>query len=962
MTQRRAARLPGGGLARTVLATVCLVGCGIGADSEESVHQDVIVRDHRNESLGGGSWDVQATPIYQNKIMLMGGGAVTFETKNLIGKKPDPVLHLLDGSGQQVAFDDDSGVGTNSRFTVKLKKTGSYTVLVRASGTGRGGSCDVHVNGKKWRSGVSFAGTFKMAKNLRVGETLLTVPLPNGVYLPSIYILSATTGSILKWATAPDHGTARIEIQSPISEATIMVGSSDFIAQSGPVRWARNDAALSGHDPDHDGLGTELERAVGTCSLAKEVVGNWSCARSTDVRDTDGDGLSDAHELLGKIDASPPVLLPRWGASPLHKDIFVEVDFMQRAPNEADAKMPPSAARKTAAAYADGYTQDPLLRLHHAQSLNNPDGEPGIAMHLDTGHAPTSPADATIYGDWGGHNKVPPKSCDSAGCTGAEAEAVWRAQMAKSRHGLFYYLLTYNESGGQAGVQVVAADMGHLDGSVVAHEFGHMLGMGHDGPYGYEAVDANCKPNYPSTMNYAYQDSGRFSDGLGRPAINNVTLREAGAVPGPSGVLGSAYLDDLETVFKYTVDRSTGDVDWNRDGVISAGTVKAYSNNSANDCEFTKYNAMSLGLVAMQAPAASRLDGRTLVFALNAAGVLTYVSTSSTFNCGAIRPTGCDGPGWSFHYISQSWNQGLKAADTVTLGKGASQRLLLVFVTSQGQVYESELAKAGLAFSQPKPLEGATSIEGELALATDGSTVWMLYGDAKRHPRWRVRNADGSWTTERYMSAPSGWSLPRMPVDSAPGAIYAPVLGPQTVVAAMPEASSTSWQHGRLRLYTLDMVTRRWVESGLFTDDHGTVGKPAMAYRPLGLGGVIPGRLHLMWIRRPRPNVSRAVMETVKSQPVVKMGLIGAHQNTWYVGRGVELLFDPAVDANLRAIVSIYDPSGNDGRVRFRPRADGILDYPLRSWNDWEILGVGLCRVLAKSSSQNTISCPPWKW
>jgi hypothetical protein len=109
-----------------------------------------------------------------------------------------------------------------------------------------------------------------------------------------------------------------------------MIGEG-FPDQTRPVRLVRNDRALAGHDPDGDALGSELEKQIGTCSTTREVVGNWDCSRSVDARDTDGDGLQDGVELLGSLTGAPYQLLPRWGANPLHKDIFIEVDSMLRA-------------------------------------------------------------------------------------------------------------------------------------------------------------------------------------------------------------------------------------------------------------------------------------------------------------------------------------------------------------------------------------------------------------------------------------------------------------------------------------------------------------------------------------------------------------------------------------------------------------------------------------------------------
>ena len=65
-------------------------------------------------------------------------------------------------------------------------------------------------------------------------------------------------------------------------------------------------------DRDGDGLTNEVEKRLGT---------------NPNNPDTDGDGLLDGWEVHGVNGID----LPGKGASPLHKDIFVEMDYMVRA-------------------------------------------------------------------------------------------------------------------------------------------------------------------------------------------------------------------------------------------------------------------------------------------------------------------------------------------------------------------------------------------------------------------------------------------------------------------------------------------------------------------------------------------------------------------------------------------------------------------------------------------------------
>jgi hypothetical protein len=89
--------------------------------------------------------------------------------------------------------------------------------------------------------------------------------------------------------------------------------------------------------PSRDGLGYELESALGTCATRTSTAPGVSCAAIADPRDTDGDGISDGLEAAVGI-GGDDLPLPLWGADPRHKDLFVEVDFMRRTKAENDAE------------------------------------------------------------------------------------------------------------------------------------------------------------------------------------------------------------------------------------------------------------------------------------------------------------------------------------------------------------------------------------------------------------------------------------------------------------------------------------------------------------------------------------------------------------------------------------------------------------------------------------------------
>jgi hypothetical protein len=138
----------------------------------------------------------------------------------------------------------------------------------------------------------------------------------------------------------------------------------------------RNDVLT---DADGDGLGDRLEAALGTCGSAAASASGVACATVADPRDTDGDGLWDSWEVLGvvpwRLDSTGAVVLgteyvplQMWGANPLHKDIFIEVDFRRLTlsdnQNGVAEHMTPMVARQMAGIYADAATR--MLRCERS--------------------------------------------------------------------------------------------------------------------------------------------------------------------------------------------------------------------------------------------------------------------------------------------------------------------------------------------------------------------------------------------------------------------------------------------------------------------------------------------------------------------------------------------------------------------------------------------------------------------
>src|SRR5262249_19764872 len=151
-------------------------GCGRHPPPAQELTAAQIVIDHRNESSGGDVWEPTISSVFEKEITLVKNETVTIETRD-VQLDGDPVLHLLGpdtsshGPAAQVAMDDDSGGERRARIRYTPTRTAVYRVVLRASGSNRGGYCALYKDGEPWVSFAPFGGAQRRYLDLHAGET-----------------------------------------------------------------------------------------------------------------------------------------------------------------------------------------------------------------------------------------------------------------------------------------------------------------------------------------------------------------------------------------------------------------------------------------------------------------------------------------------------------------------------------------------------------------------------------------------------------------------------------------------------------------------------------------------------------------------------------------------------------------------------------------------------------------------
>lgn len=296
-------------------------------------------------------------------------------------------------------------------------------------------------------------------------------------------------------------------------------------------------------------------------------------------QDADGDGLLDKWEKNGvdsDNDGTTDLVLN--GADWQHKDIFVEVDYMQ-------GRMPDPLALKDV---ENAFSRSPAL---------NPDGTTGISLHVLLDEQCFWNIGTRVWVDF---------DAIKSNYFGTRADrnspnkaAILEARKQVSHYCLFVHQLEFNDTGSwtfdkASGVAELPGNdfmvsLGHAGGgsrleqaSVFMHELGHNLNLCHGG-----RDDVNYKPNYLSIMNYMFQFNYRYPNRpmdysrIELPALDESDLDEMEGVgvdyvpAGNGGWLFTCYKDQTRNK---TVTAMLRPIDWDGDHQYNS-SVRANVNN-----------------------------------------------------------------------------------------------------------------------------------------------------------------------------------------------------------------------------------------------------------------------------------------------------------------------------------------------------------------------------------------------
>jgi hypothetical protein len=594
------------------------------------------------ESVGWGRHATYGSYVHRQTVWLSPGYNYNFETANLSGGS-DTIMYLMGAAGTQQIEKNDDYASPNRASKISLTPftgaAGEYDIIVVAYSNSTAGTCDLQFNGYPWVNGIKFGGNHVYLSSQPGYLSKIHATGKYGGPTNARLLGFDGSGNLREINDHDTHGMPLMAQLNPgVAYTRVIVGTADA-TQEGPMWLVVNDAY---DDDDGDGIGWRAEQQMCTCDRRTISSCGKSCGSSevTSLLDSDGDGLWDHWEVFGiQIRAGDSYTLvdqdlPRWGADPAHKDLFVELDWTSIVPGGGGfgPGSPGSVARM----------QESYGTIT-AGSLSNRDGVGGLAVHLDIGAPHGGECTSALCGDWKGASQVLVGPIGDGG-VGTPYCAPNDAEFTPTRRGVF---IRNRPGGGQScGTGSPFFTVANTASFGLAHEMGHALGIEHGGR---DLV--NSKPNYPSLMSYLFNYiEGGWSRGT-RPALSAANLCESNGLQTTT----CAEIAYLKLRFGYYLEKIGGSaycgVDWNHDGAVSpCGTPVEASLSYAltGDPENRRYYWQWSDVPAFNknddenfdytsSPGLARAHGRLYIANLDPQGhvMLTNTTKAHFYQCGS---------------------------------------------------------------------------------------------------------------------------------------------------------------------------------------------------------------------------------------------------------------------------------------------------------------------------------------
>lgn len=437
--------------------------------------------------------------------------------------------------------------GLNARLLTDVWVNGAETSLQDNTTTTaqRVGNADV-VTLVTRANGATITRTFTFEGRSAVGETVVEAEPGARVQFDSTVLLKGLEDGYTGTYDAESNGY-HLTPKEPGYEVDVTFGDGTFAtAADGEFDGLNNATRERGNGKLGATAGTQRGRWLETLGDdgRLETSVRIDITTQQDAADSDGDGLPDLWEEGNVTLADGTVLdLRRWGADPDRPDVFLQLNWM---PSEWESRgcanrgrFNPTTGETLSFAECASLNKDfyrPTRRM--MQDLERLYRDNGINLHIDAGplYAPgIAPADRrggqlTQWADGSEPYKEHAFSSDSNQWTGqlkdlhkgllGERDAVWHLGVIGDK-------IAEDETSSGIGLKgesfFVAKGVGldtaaEFNGTIL-HEFGHVLGLNHDGAKtdegdryekllkNHEVGERNYIPEYKSAMNYLYQFS-----------------------------------------------------------------------------------------------------------------------------------------------------------------------------------------------------------------------------------------------------------------------------------------------------------------------------------------------------------------------------------------------------------------------------------------------------------------------